>query len=281
MLSLDGAQLYRNKQSDCWMYIWILLDRSPDSCYKKCHVLIEGVIPGSNKPKNVDSFLFPGFQHIVALMREGLKIWDATTNHLFLSTLFIAYLAADGPGMQFINGLVGHSRRFGCQLYCPMRGRHKSGAGHYYPVSLKPGGEYNVNGSMHDNVNLRTFIGPRSQDEAAKQYHKNLRYVQESTSISMYKDQRLATGIAKPSTVSTFPPNCTFEIPNCFSANIIHPAALNLTNLFTHLWRGTLTCEALDQKALWDWAIFCNLEAWRTHDQLVADATPYLPGSFD
>ncbi|KAL1679952.1 hypothetical protein EV122DRAFT_169375, partial [Schizophyllum commune] len=25
MLSIDGAQLYRNKQSDCWMYIWVII----------------------------------------------------------------------------------------------------------------------------------------------------------------------------------------------------------------------------------------------------------------
>jgi hypothetical protein len=29
MLSIDGAQLFRNKKSDCWMYIWILLDLAP------------------------------------------------------------------------------------------------------------------------------------------------------------------------------------------------------------------------------------------------------------
>lgn len=31
MFSIDGAQLYRNKQSDCWMSIWVVFDRSPDS----------------------------------------------------------------------------------------------------------------------------------------------------------------------------------------------------------------------------------------------------------
>ena len=39
MLSLDGAQLYRNKSSDCWMYIWIVLDLPPDMRYKKAHVI--------------------------------------------------------------------------------------------------------------------------------------------------------------------------------------------------------------------------------------------------
>ena len=43
MLSLDGAQLYRNKVSECWFYIWIILDLAPELRYKKCHV-----IPGKN-----------------------------------------------------------------------------------------------------------------------------------------------------------------------------------------------------------------------------------------
>ena len=29
MLSIDGAQLYAHKASDCWIYIWIILDHPP------------------------------------------------------------------------------------------------------------------------------------------------------------------------------------------------------------------------------------------------------------
>ncbi|KAG1764792.1 hypothetical protein EDD22DRAFT_775674, partial [Suillus occidentalis] len=29
MISMDGAQLYRNKISDCWIYIWVVLDHHP------------------------------------------------------------------------------------------------------------------------------------------------------------------------------------------------------------------------------------------------------------
>ncbi|KAG1845763.1 hypothetical protein C8R48DRAFT_551450, partial [Suillus tomentosus] len=50
MISIDGAQLYESKMSDCWMYIWIIVDHSPERLrhYKKKHVLPEGVIPGLN-----------------------------------------------------------------------------------------------------------------------------------------------------------------------------------------------------------------------------------------
>ncbi|CDO75597.1 hypothetical protein BN946_scf184858.g37 [Trametes cinnabarina] len=39
MFSLDGAQLYSNKSSDCWFFIWVLLDLPPEMRYKKQYVL--------------------------------------------------------------------------------------------------------------------------------------------------------------------------------------------------------------------------------------------------
>src|SRR6266404_6238540 len=63
MLLIDGAQLYQSKQSDCWIYIWVLLDLAPDLCYKKQYVLLGGFIPGPNKPKNLDSFVYTGLYH--------------------------------------------------------------------------------------------------------------------------------------------------------------------------------------------------------------------------
>lgn len=42
MFSINSAQLYQMKQSDCWIYIWVLLDRSPETQYKNKHILIGG-----------------------------------------------------------------------------------------------------------------------------------------------------------------------------------------------------------------------------------------------
>ncbi|KAJ7272682.1 hypothetical protein B0H12DRAFT_1200136 [Mycena haematopus] len=78
LLSIDGAQLYAMKQSDCWIYIWVFLDLDSNQRYKKKFVIPGGVFPGPNKIKVVESFLFPGLYHAAALMKEGLKIWDAT-----------------------------------------------------------------------------------------------------------------------------------------------------------------------------------------------------------
>ncbi|KAF6742930.1 hypothetical protein DFP72DRAFT_1102920 [Ephemerocybe angulata] len=58
MISMDGAQLYRQKQSDCWIYIWVLMDLPPELRYKKEFIIPGAVIPGPNAPKVPDSFLY-------------------------------------------------------------------------------------------------------------------------------------------------------------------------------------------------------------------------------
>ena len=80
--SIDGTKLYRNKESDCWIYIWLVENLSPDRCFKKCFILPGGVIPGPNHPVNLDSFIYRGIYHVSALMREGLPIWNVHTQGL-------------------------------------------------------------------------------------------------------------------------------------------------------------------------------------------------------
>jgi hypothetical protein len=74
MFSIDGTQLYVQKLSVYWIYIWVLLNLFPTRRYQKKHILIGGFIPGPNNPKNIDSFLFPGLGHLAALQRETLVI---------------------------------------------------------------------------------------------------------------------------------------------------------------------------------------------------------------
>lgn len=76
LLSIDGAQLYQSKHSDCWIYIWVILDHAPDMYYKKKYILHGGFIRGLNNPKNLDSFMLPGLYHLTTIQKEGLQIWD-------------------------------------------------------------------------------------------------------------------------------------------------------------------------------------------------------------
>lgn len=274
MLSIDGAQLYRNKQSDCWIWIWVIFDYSPDMRYKKKHVLIGGTIPGPNKPKNCDSYLYPSMHHVSAIQKEGLKIWDARRDIVFTSYIYLALATADGPGMTYLNGLNGHQGALGCRLYCLTPGRRKPNGKGYYPCLLKPD-NYTVEGCNHSDISA-TAIRSASKEV----YLENLAYLMASASDTEYKARRRLTGISKPSLFSGLPEKRILSIPGCFPADLMHLVALNLTDLLLSLWRGTMTCEAPDTRESWEWYVLYG-ETWTTHGKQVANATSFLPGSFD
>jgi hypothetical protein len=266
ILSIDGAQLYQMKLSDCWISIWVIGDLAADLRYKKKYVLPGTFIPGPTKPKHPDSFLFPGLHHLAALQKEGLVIWDAAENREFKSHPYLLLATADGPGMTYLNGLVGHSGAYGCRLYCPMKGRHKPNTPIYYPALSLPR-NYAVTGCDHDDIDVR-HLPPASIDE----YTQNLTYIMQSTHETQYKLRRKQTGISKPSLFSGLPVNRHLPIPGCFPADLMHLVALNLTDLLVNLWRRTFDCDPGDSRDTWDWAVLKG-ETWKDHGKQVADAT--------
>ena len=274
MLSIDGAQLYQSKQSDCWIYIWVVFDLPPDKRYKKKYVLPGGFIPGPNKPKNVDSFLFPGLYHAATLAKEGLKVWDAHQDRVFTSNPFLFLGTADGPGMTYLNGLSGHSGAQGCRLFCAVRGRRKAGATHYYPALSKPI-NYNVIGSNHEDIDAKHLPGG-SPDI----YLESLKKLLGAQNQAQYQLFRRETGISKPSIFNGYPKERILPIPTSFPGDLMHLISLNLTDLLISLWRGTLDIDPNDDKTTWDWALLKG-DTWKEHGKRVAAATRYLPGSFD
>ncbi|THG92857.1 hypothetical protein EW026_g8194 [Hermanssonia centrifuga] len=248
LLSLDGAQLYRSKTSDVWIYIWVFLNRSPDSCYKKQNVMVGGIIPGPKKPKNLDSFLYRGFHHLAALMKEGLVVWDGALEEKFRSNIDLAFVTADGPGIAYVSGLVGHSGRYGCRLYCPMPGRNKPGTGHYYPAALKPIDYTGGAASTHKDVNLIHILRSSSQNHIEKRLQDSLIQVRSSRGPTQYKKNRVKTGVAKPSILTGLPSTRILGLPASFPLDSMHHLLLNIPDLLFPLWRGTMECEKGDDK---------------------------------
>lgn len=158
MESMDGAQLYRDKVSDCWIIIYILFVISPTKHYKKRLVLPGGIIGGPNAPKHVESFLFVGLSHISALQKEGLKIWNAANNSIYLSQLLYWLTSADGPRSIHMSGTVGHMGACPCRLFCGLMGRHKPGHSHHYLALLKPN-DYSVDKCDYPDLNPNDIHG--------------------------------------------------------------------------------------------------------------------------
>ncbi|KAL0568733.1 hypothetical protein V5O48_013253, partial [Marasmius crinis-equi] len=281
VLSIDGAQLYRNKASDCWIYIWVIYDYAPEHRYKKKHVLPGGFIPGPNKPKHLDSFIFSALYHVSALQREGLRTWDAHRNVTTVMNPFFALATADGPGMASLSGCVGHHGKVHCRFYCPLEGRHKPSASMYYPARLLPN-NYHVSGCDHPDVVLSNLLRNFTTTEHIERYNQNVETVRRSRHKTNYEQNRLDTGISKPSIFSGLDKFHSLPVPTCFPGDIMHLPCLNIPELFLSLWRGTLDCDAKagDSRDTWWWAVLKG-NIWKEHGEEVAKCTPYIPGSFD
>ena len=272
MFSADGAQLYRNKKSDCWIYIWVIYDLAPGDRYKKRHVLPGGFIPGPNAPKDLDSFFFSGLYHLSAIQREGLPVWDARDQKLHEDHPWLIFVTADAVGISDVSGSAGHHARIGCRLMCELPGRNKPGTGHYYPALLKPS-DSNHRSASHPDINVNTIKGADN-----KKYRSNLQLVLSSKTPDEHAKHRLATGISKPSIFGGL--RRILPLPTCFPGDLMHQPVINLCDLLISLWRGQMKVCGFDKKSTWDWAVFMDGGNWKEHGSEVGSTSPFFPSSF-
>ncbi|KAK2467336.1 hypothetical protein APHAL10511_000571 [Amanita phalloides] len=190
-LSIDATQLYRNKVSDTWFGIWVVLNLSPNLCYKKNYVLPAFFIPGPNKPENMDSFLLPSLRHVSALQKEGLQVYDGCLGRLITSQPFFGFGTADTLALPLLSGLVGHNGHNGCRLSCGMPGQHPPGKPTYYPAVLQLN-NYMITKCNHADYDLSELRPPN-----AMKYQQDLRKVLISPNETRYKRNRLLTGICQ------------------------------------------------------------------------------------
>lgn len=210
--------------------------------------------------------------HLAALQNEGLRIWDAWRDIVFISNPFLIFVTADGPGLVYFDGMVGHSGKSGCRLYCGLLGRRKGT--HYYPALLIPH-HYAIAGSNHPDVSVYEL-----HDPDLTEYFDNLLKLVAAPNTRQYRKLRTDTGITKPSLLLGLHPSCTLGIPNCLTPDIMHLAQL-LSDLLLSLWHGTMDHTFPDHVSMWPWAIFRDAETWETHGEAVSTAAQHLPGSFD
>jgi hypothetical protein len=230
--------------------------------------------PGPKKPKNLDSFMYTGLHHLSVLQRDGLRIWDSATGHVFTLRPFFFLGTADEPGLTALHGQVGHHGVFGCREYCGLGGRHKLGGPHYYPALLKPT-NYNLAGCGHDNVDVFTLLSA-----SQTQYFGNLGKLTACKTDANFRQIQKETGLCKPSLFVGLSPGHSSGLPGCLAIDHMHIIAINLPDLLISLWRGTIDCDKKDTKDLWDWVVLVG-DVWKLHGQDIADCRPYLPGSFD
>ncbi|TFK76581.1 hypothetical protein BDN72DRAFT_809271 [Pluteus cervinus] len=286
LLSFDGAQLFRDKASDCWFAIWIILNLSPDLRYKKKYILPAAFVPGPEKPELLESFMIPTLRHLSAIQKEGLKVCDwkldpeknEWQSKLVKAKVNFFGLGADSVALPELDGRTGYSGYVACRVYDKFKSRHKPGIGIYYPAALKPTNYPPDETGNHGDVDIGNIGGP-DRDE----YMRNLVWLLESLTLSAYRDRQLLTGIVRPTLCLAFDSSNSCAVPNGFTLDLMHLSGINLPQFLISVWRGTidkLDLSVNDGKKP-DFFVLDNSQVWKEHGALVASVHSYLPSSFN
>ncbi len=257
------------------MLIWVILELSPTLRYKKHYVLPAGFIPGPGKPKNLDTFLFPALEHISALQRKGLKVWDAASNQIVTKYPLVFLGTADAPGAASMSGVVGYKGMKGCRNYCGLKTRHIQGAPQYYPALLNPSGPMPHN-SSHPDIDL-TNQSPYFSQSVYNQNATNLL----SVSVRDFESNHKIAGLTKPSIFNGLHIPA-LGAPGAFPLDIMHLFALNIPDLLSRLWQGTLRYDkkSSDTHSDWPWKVLIG-DQWKKHGDKVVSFRPYLPYTYE
>ena len=150
-----------------------------------------------------------------------------------------------------------------------MPGRCEPQGKHYFPTLLKPT-DYNVEGCLHGNIDVKDF-----PVASCEQYLENLCHLMSSPNETQYCTRCLETGISKLSLFSGLDSWFTLRLPKLAGPDIMHLAALNLSDLMISLWHGTMDCTCPDDKANWPWFVLQG-DVWQKHGKAVTDTLYYL-----
>jgi len=105
-LSTDGYGIFTNGQATAWPLILFNYNLSPEIRFHSDNLLALGVIPGPNKPADVDSFLIPLAEELFRLA-AGVEAYDILSNSHFCLRAFLLIMFGDFPAVSMLMKMKG------------------------------------------------------------------------------------------------------------------------------------------------------------------------------
>ena len=97
-MSLDGVQLTNMRHHEVTPVIFMNLNLPPEERYLVKNILAGLVIPGPNKPQEIDTFLRPLVDELLDL-DKGVDAWDGYSNTPFQLKAWVTMVTGDGPAL--------------------------------------------------------------------------------------------------------------------------------------------------------------------------------------
>lgn len=243
-LATDGVNPWRKRKSSFWPLFLYNFNLPPEERFHDNNGICIGEVPGPEKPKDMDSFLYPAVQELLKLA-VGIKAYDIIEEEIFVLRAYLLTTFGDIPAVSMVLRMKGHNGRSPCRL-CTIQGvriPNSPNTTYYVPHSHK---NLQVNQTDYDPADLP----PRTHEQFMAQAHE----VQ--LAMTNAESERLATeyginGIPLLSVLDSLslPLSTGYKFMHLIFENIIPNLAL--------LWSGNFKGLNADQpfvfsKAVWE-----------------------------
>jgi hypothetical protein len=232
-LSTDGFSPFKRRKKTCWPLLLFNYNLPPEIRFHLKHVLCVGVIPGPNKPKDADSFLWPLVEELLKL-ELGVSAFDVCASEKFALRAYLITVFGDIPAVSMLMRMKGHNGVSPCRM-CKVDGLRvpRGSTTHYVPLdrSRHPDVANSDRVKCYDPLDLPL----RTHDEFLEQARK-VQFAESSAAEDRLSKQYGIKGVPILSTLSSlfFPHSFPYDFMHLIYENVIK----NLVLLWTGNYKG-------------------------------------------
>jgi hypothetical protein len=135
--SWDGFAPFKRRKKTAWPLILFDYNLPSDIRFHLAFIMALGIVPGPNKPKDSDSFLWPAVQELLKLA-AGVRAFDVLSGQLFALRAYLILVFGDIPAVSMFMQMKGHNGISPCRM-CKIIGLRVPNAtrntAHYVPLN--------------------------------------------------------------------------------------------------------------------------------------------------
>jgi hypothetical protein len=231
-LSTDGYAPFRRRAKTAWPLLLFNYNLPPDIRFHQDNMLSLGVIPGPNKPKDFDSFLWPLVEELLEL-ELGVLARDGRTQKHFHLRAHLLLVFGDMPAISMVMNMKGHNGFCPCR-FCEIRGARIPGNVHspyYVPLDR----------SKHPNPDARAPGGKAAYDPLHLPRRTHTSFMDQAREVQSAPTATAANERAKFYGVKAVPILSflsTISFPHSFPVDFMHLVWENVVKNLFSLWFG-------------------------------------------
>lgn len=271
--STDGFCPFRRRKSTCWPLLLYNYNLPPELRILQEYILCLGVVPGPNKPKDMDSFLWPAVEELLRLA-VGVRAFDSIESALFSLHAYLITGSGDIPAISMLMKIKGHNGYSPCRA-CKITGvlepkkptQTRQPTTYYIPLDRRQHPSVQISGEairVYDPANLPL----RTHSEMLAQ----AREVQSAPTGESSKTLSRLYGINGLPLLSYL---SSLSFPGSFPYDFMHIVWENLIPNLISLWTGNF--KGLDEGCE---AYGLNNTVWKAIGKATAESGSTLPSSF-